>query len=275
MRFNSIPILLLAAAGISAQSAPSRPIVPDLNGRSVTLVTPDFSDASAAFAADGSTLVVNVVVDPSGTPMSAVCSPTCHPAMKQAAENAAMESRFAPLIVRGRSIEYEGKLIYTIAIKTIDWFQFGTFMRSVLNFDNISVAPAAQILTSEFGLERARLSEIDNERDVNERIRKIAAEITHFRKRLAGRNLWLFNVGLATRNVTFWVLAGERINRKELRDALAQVGQVAETAPAEITKEFVEALREFSKFEFVDEMPERDLRQAISKLAGALRGYPR
>lgn len=275
MSVGSIAGIFLFASFCLAQSAPTRPAVPDINGRATLLIRPEFSDAMAAFAADSSTLVVKVVVDMTGTPISAVCSETCHPAMKVAAESAARESRFAPLVVRGQAVEYEGQLLYTIAIRKIDWFRFGTAMQSILNFDNISVGPAAQFLTSEFAAEKARLSSIDHEKNVDERIRKIAAEIDHFRKILSGKDRWIFNVALATRNVTFWTMAGERIDRDELRASLKQIGVVAESAPPETPKEFVAVLKEFSEFKFEADVSERDLRQEISKLGAKLKNYPR
>ncbi len=266
---------LFFAASCVAQNAPLRPAVPDINGRATLLVKPEHSDAVGAFAADSNTLAVKVVVDATGIPVTAVCSATCHPAMKQAAERAALASRFEPLIAGGRAVEYEGTLLYTIAIKAIDWFRFGTALQSVLNFDNISVGPVAQFLTPEFAVEKARLTEIDQEKNVDERIRKIGAEIDHFTKRLSGKDRWIFMVGLATRNVTFWTMAGERIDREALRRSLKQVGILADGAPTEISKEFVSSLREISEFKFGPEIGERELRQEITKLSAKLRSYPR
>lgn len=271
-----IGILMLVTAGIaSAQTEPARVAVPDINGRALTLFHPEFSDMAAAYAADGSTLLVKVVVDKFGTPTSATCSTSCHPKMKHAAEAAALESRFAPLIINGQATEYEGTLLYTIAFKRIEWYRFGVAMQSVLNFDNISVGPAAQFLTGEFAAEKSRLIEIDQVKDVNERIRRIQREIANVKGLLTGRDLWLFDVGLATRGVTFWMMVGGKVDRVELRRAIGRVGEFAKNAPADTPEDFLQGLRNMSSFEFDDAIPERDLRIAIQQLARGLANYPK
>lgn len=272
----AIGILMLFVVGVvNAQTNSEIPMVPDINGRAVTLFTPEFSDMAAAYAADGSTLIVRVVVDKFGVPVSAACSASCHPRMKEAAEAAARESRFAPLIVNGRASEYQGTLLYTIAFKRIEWYRFGVAMQSVLNFDNISVGPAAQFLTGEFAAEKSRLIEIDQVKDVNERIRRIQREIANVKGLLTGRDLWLFDVGLATREVTFWMMVGGKVDRDELRRAIGRVGEFAKNAPADTPEDFIQGLRNMSSFEFDDAMPERDLRVAIQQLARGLANYPK
>lgn len=251
-----------------------RPRVPDINGRATLIVKPEYTSA-AALDADSSTLPLKVVVDVNGNVISAQCSLDTPSSLKAATEAAAMASKFAPLILNGQAVEYEGILLYSIAIARVNWFRFGTALASAHNFDNISVAPVAAGLTNEYAEERARLNDIDNEKNVNERIKKIGAEIGHFKKKLKGKEQWIFSTAVAVRNATFWTMAGERINRTELQTALAKISTAVDSAPAEIPKEFVDALKEIAAYKIDPEIDERKLRQDIFKLQAKLDSPPR
>ena len=270
-----ITIVFLLAASVHGQEAKpkSRYKVPDINAMATLLVKPEF-DGVAAFDADGTTLVVKVAVDTEGNAISAQCSATCPASLKAAAEHAALNSKYAPLIVRGVAIEYEETLMYSVAYERMDWFNFGTAIESTHIFDNITLAPMAAQLTNRWADEKARLLAIDREKDINKRIAAIEQMIAHFKAQLKGKDNWLFSAGAAMRNVTFWLHTGP-IEKDELQAAITRIAAVADAAPPEVPKEFVTVLKEISEHKVNTELTDRELRQEIAKLASKLRNYPR
>jgi len=273
-----LALVLLISSTLCGQGAKERKrfSVPEFNGRATLLVKPVYTDSEAVLEADGKTLGLKVFVDTNGNVISATCSTACPAGLRNALERAAMESKFSPLIVGGELVSYEGLLLYSIAIERMDWYKFGTALESVHNFDNISAAPVAAQLTSQWGEEKARLLAIDSEKDVNVRIRTIAEIIDHFKKKLDVKAGWIFSSAVAVRNITFWLQTDSAIDRTALQEGFARISNVAKTAPAEIPKEFVDGLILVSEFKIDPEMSDRDLRKEIFKLSSStLRNYPR
>ena len=81
--------------------------------------------------------------------------------LKDAAELAAMTSKFKPLEINGRAVRYDGILLYSFVVNHVNWYGFGTALESTRQFDNISFGPAAQILSNDFAKEKARLVALD------------------------------------------------------------------------------------------------------------------
>ena len=133
--------------------------VPDINGRATLLVQPEIP-GDVSLKADGSTLIVKVVVDADGNVVSAKCSLDCPKAAAGPAEVAAMASKFRPLIIGGRAVKYDGTLMYTIAVQRVNWYRFGMALHSTYIFDNLSLGPVAAMLTSEFAEERSKLLQL-------------------------------------------------------------------------------------------------------------------
>lgn len=250
----------------------SRIVVPDLHLMATSLVKPVFSETAVAAGADGSGLVLRVIVDESGNVESAKCSMSCHPMLRDAAEFAAATSKFRPLIKDGQPVKYEGSLNYSFVVERVDWYRFGTFLESARQFDNISVGPAAEILSSRFPSEKAQLVALDAKGvDLETRWRVMREVETSLRDKIKGGDLWRFNLAMALRRITFWTIAGERIVRADLQKAIDQLPQYVAGAPEEIPNEMIDALLAVSKYRVPAELPERELRQAISNMTRNIR----
>ncbi len=250
----------------------SRIVVPDLHLMATSLVKPVFSETAVAAGADGSGLVLRVIVDESGNVESAKCSMSCHPMLRDAAEFAAATSKFRPLIKDGRPVKYEGSLNYSFVVERVDWYRFGTFLESARQFDNISVGPAAEILSSRFASEKAQLIALDAKGvDLETRWRVMREVETSLRDKIKCGDLWRFNLAMALRRITFWTMAGERIVRADLQKAIDQLPQYVAGAPEEIPNEMIDALLAVSKYRVPAELPERELRQAISNMTRNIR----
>jgi hypothetical protein len=260
-------------AGISAQTATPLPIAPDLNVRATALVKPDFPQTATAAAADGQAVNVLVVVDEAGNVISAKCSADCHPMLKDAAEIAAATSKFRPLLDKnGQAIKYQGTLLYTFVVDRVDWYRFGTAFESVRQFDNISVTPLAQILSTRYADERSRLLALDTKGTELETRWKVMREVeSSLKAKLKKGELWRFEIGMALRLVTFWTTAAEQTNRNELRAAIERLQDIIAAAPSDIPTTTIEALTKVSKYQVPDELPERELRQAIISMTRGIR----
>ena len=81
-----------------------------LNGRAVNLPTPAYPSAARALRASGR-VTVQVFVDESGN-VSSVKAVSGHPLLRQAAEAAARQSRFNPIIVNNQAVAATGVLVY-------------------------------------------------------------------------------------------------------------------------------------------------------------------
>lgn len=268
--------LLIFSYCISAQiAAPPAPriSVPDINARAIALVKPAFPETATAVGADGAALGLKVVVDESGNVISAICSVDCHPLLKEAAEIAAATSKFRPLIDRdGRAVQYDGILIYTFVVERVDWYRFGTALESTRQFDNISLGPVAQILSAPFATEKEKLLSLDAKGvELETRWKAIGEVETSLRGKLKGGDLWRFEIGMALRLVTFWTLAGELTNRADLQTAIDNLPKIVATAPSDIPASTIEALNTVAKYRVPADLPERDLRQAISNMTRSIR----
>jgi hypothetical protein len=279
MRSNFVIFALVTCLTVSTfAQRPAEPpqfSVPDINKRAISLVKPAVSDALLFGELDGRSIVVKVVVDSSGNVESAKATMEFSEEARSLAEQAAKESKFEPLLVNAKPERHTGMLQYAFAYEKMDWWGFGTMLASVHNFDNLSVAPVVEKLTVRWAEEKVRLAEVDTYRDVNERIKALGWTIGHFRSKLTGKDQWLFNAAIAVRNVTFWTLAQEGTNREELQAALLAIKPIVESAPPEIPREFVGALKRLSEYKVDPAMEEEQLRRGLMRLALDLRNYPR
>jgi len=129
---------LVGIVGIHAQAPTARVInVPGmLNGRALSFPKPEYPE-SARQAHLGGIVAVNVVIDESGTVISAVAEPNdqhevrdaygrkldpipVDPALREAAETAARLAIFAPLSVGGMPVRFKGKLLYNFVADKSD-----------------------------------------------------------------------------------------------------------------------------------------------------------
>lgn len=265
---QSLLALFYFAVFASAQTPipSSRIPVPDINGRAITLVKPAFPESAVTVGADGSTLFVKVVVNGNGDVISATCAVSCHPLLKDAAEYAALTSKFRPLMRDGIAIEYEGTLLYNYVIKRVDWFAFGSALESVRWFDNISFGPVAQILSADFEEEKKLLLSGDKPDTTFDARQQIITDTrTAIRAKLEKEPLWLFDVALALRRVTFWTNV-RLVDREQMQLSLSELKPYIASAPENTSPQMLEALDKLTKFKIPDDISDRDLKRAIMEI---------
>ena len=273
-KFALIGIIALSCLiAAEAQTAPlPRYQIPDLNGRATLLIKPELSAQDIFDGADGSTVVLRLIIDTEGNVTSASCPTTCSPAMKAAAEEAARQSKFKPLVVNGEAVPFFGSLLYTFAHGRVNWFAFGSSLKSAYLFDNISLGPPAAHLTTEFGEEKARLIALDRQGVTLEtRWSTVREVVKSLKEKLKPREAWLFDLGLTLRSVTFITVLAERTDRAELQKAFQALGPLAKAAPSEIPVELVDELKKLSTYTVSMEMPEQELRRAVREMTLKIR----
>jgi hypothetical protein len=263
----------LLTISTAAQPAP-KPLarVPDIYRMIISMVEPAFPETSAAAGADGMPVSVRVVIDESGSVLAANCSADCHPLLKDAAEMAARSSKYRPLMRDGQPVRYDGFLSYTYVVSRIDWARFGTSLESTRQFDNISLYPVAQMLSKTYSDEKSRLLALDTKGTELEMRWKVIREVEDsIRSKLKGRDLWRFETSMALRRVTFWAMAGERTNRVDLQKAISELPRFIDAAPEGVSAELIQQLTDVSKFKVSEEMPEKELREALMKMTRNIR----
>jgi hypothetical protein len=271
--FLSLASLLLSSLAVSGQmvNPTPLPLVPDLNARAITLVKPAFPETAVAVGVDGLAVSLRVIVDENGLVTSAKCS--CPPMLKDAAEVAAAMSKFKPLIIDGKAVTFEGILSYAFVMQRVRWAQFGSFLESARQFDNISFGPISQLLTDEYAKERSQLlslNGVDYEARQNG-IREVEGSI---RGKLKGLDLWRFEMAMALRRITFWTVAAERTDRPALRQAIEDLPKIISKAPDGVPAKLIEDLNAVAKYRVPADLGERELRQEITNLTRMIRLDP-
>jgi hypothetical protein len=244
--------------------------VPDINGRATLLVKPDLP-GNLMMDSDGITVTLKVVVDTSGNVISATCSLRCPENVKGLAESAAKESKFAPLVLNGKAVKYDGILAYTFAAQSVNWYGFGQAIQSVHTFDNLSVAPVAAFLTSAYAEEKSRLMGLDSKVDFETRISTIEDVIRLISSKLDEPDAWFFSLGMAMRRISSPFQSDRKLHRDELQSALTEIGKFAESAPSKVNGEVIKKLREIAAFKIAPEASNEELAQAILPLTSKIR----
>ncbi len=101
-----------AEATVNGEAKPKRAPISGgvLNGKAIVLPKPDYPAEAQAAGASG-TVVVQVTIDESGMVISARAI-SGHPALRQAATNAANQARFSPTSLMGEPVKVSGVITY-------------------------------------------------------------------------------------------------------------------------------------------------------------------
>jgi len=125
-------VVLVTIAGAFAQALPANSLINGgiLNGRAVTLPTPEYPE-SARQACIGGLVSVHVVIDESGMVISAIADPIdqhitdferpkLDPTLIEAAEYAARRATFKPFHLKGQPVKITGQLDYNFVADNSD-----------------------------------------------------------------------------------------------------------------------------------------------------------
>ncbi len=122
-------VLAFGLSTVSAQTAvPSKISGGVLNGKATSLPKPAYPAAARAVNASGA-VNVQVTIDEQGNVVSATAV-SGHPLLRQAAEQAAVEAKFNPMLLSGQPVSVTGVLVYNFVGETnsTDWTNKGVFL---------------------------------------------------------------------------------------------------------------------------------------------------
>lgn len=134
LRGMFLAALLLFTAAAYAQTEPAKSQLPKainggvLNGKAVSLPKPVYPVEAREEKAEG-VVAVDVIIDENGTVITAVSQPhdqrerknqdgtpaeprEIHPALRTAAETAALGARFSPTLLSGQPVQIRGRIVY-------------------------------------------------------------------------------------------------------------------------------------------------------------------
>lgn len=95
-----------------------------INGKAKSLAKPVYPAAAQAVNAEGA-VSVQVIVDEAGN-ISAANAVSGHPLLRQAAVDAALQSKFAPTVLSGQPVKVSGVVVYNfVAGANSSWFRVG------------------------------------------------------------------------------------------------------------------------------------------------------
>ena len=95
-----------------------------INGKAKSLAKPVYPSAAQAVNAEGA-VSVQVTIDEAGN-VSSANAVSGHPLLRQAAENAALQSKFAPTSLSGQPVKVSGIIVYNfVAGASPSWFRVG------------------------------------------------------------------------------------------------------------------------------------------------------
>ena len=118
--FILLTVVSVGLIDITAQEAPKPPMQIKsisggvLNGKATSLTKPQYPAAAKAVRASGA-VNVQVTIDENGDVVSA-SAVSGHPLLRQASEQAALASKFAPTLLQGQPVKVTGVIVYNFVM---------------------------------------------------------------------------------------------------------------------------------------------------------------
>lgn len=166
--FVSIFSLALSTVSAQQQQQQAQPEAPKtvsggvINGKALTLAKPEYPAAARAVNAEGA-VSVQVTIDETGGVVSA-SAVSGHPLLRQAAEQAALQSKFSPTQLAGSPVRVTGVVVYNfVGESSSSWFKIGYNLTNVQHASSLIFLNANAIAKSfqpDWTTERAQLERL-------------------------------------------------------------------------------------------------------------------
>lgn len=269
-------LILVSSFGLSiasAQTTASKPKTVSagiVNGKAESLPKPEYPAAAQAVKASGE-VKVQILIDETGNIVSAAAV-SGHPLLRQAAEQAARQSKFKPTLLSGQPVKVSGVIVYNfIAEKSneekveILGLSAGLFLLKNSSSDlerlgkNLETSdPAKEIMESypNFAKELAPLAKLQTATP-EKRPDLIDGVISAVGARLSAEDKWQFELG---RNFgeflapLFLAMDGERfdfskLDETSLRMSLGKIKNSFYSAPSDFPADVLDKLKELAEFD--------------------------
>jgi len=242
---GNMPRPFASVTSLSLSVSPKTISTGVINGKAVNLVKPPYPAAAKAVRASGA-VNIQVIIDESGNVISATAV-SGHPLLRAAAEEAARNSKFAPMMMSGQAVKVTGVIVYNFVDAQNSAETSVGEMRVDEKISEVKEATLSpEMIAEQERLEKERLAEqarlekerltAEQQKEQEAKYRQVLAEKLHF---------WVFAVFERLQKGQFGPAENEA---KFIREGFADV-EIRLTAK---TPEVVEKLKN-AGFEIVSE----------------------
>lgn len=270
-----ISFFFLLSNTVSAQKDVKQITKGVINGAAVTLVKPAYPAAAQAIKASGE-VKIQVTIDEEGNIISAQTI-SGHPLLRQAAEQAAWQSKFKPTTLEGRPVKVTGIIVYNFVVepppvneleKDNNIFALGFFLSFLSEADSeilkemgdeqeldLIVKDMKNDIPEELSFDKELLTKLADGKG-SER-QQAAAELNNsFKKHFSVSGLREFEVGQAMGVIIVQVykkvlfLSGKNFQSNDaiLRENLSKLNNTVNSGSLKITPSILNQLKEVGKF---------------------------
>ncbi len=272
MRGNFLFILILVLSfgvlNISAQTPKPKTINGGvINGKALTLPKPEYPSAAQAVRASGA-VNVQVTIDENGSVISASAT-SGHPLLRQAAEQAALQSTFKPTLLSGQPVKVTGVIIYNFVPSKIEssneeklmMMGLGAFLSisNIIPNDEWETPKKEDFVdTPQIAEELAPLTLITKETGKEKRGETIDKVIIALDNKLTGDDAWQFKFGKEFGALMLDLkmsggTADHTIDETAVKMRLVRMKDLISSAPADFPQDILGKFKEIVTFA---DMPE-------------------
>lgn len=276
MQIKLILLLFLAfsAVSIQAQKTPTKPISGGIiNGKAISLPKPEYPPAAQALKASGE-VKIQVIIDESGSVIEAKAI-SGHPLLRQAAEQAALQAKFAPTTLKGQPAKVSGVIVYNYLLpsdpdleeKKYIW-TIGFFLSFLQDMEpNLLKEIGEEKELDEILLDLGKdiPDELDSEKELFQKLaaskgverQRAAAELNNsLKKYFSGAELTDYEIGQTIGIIIVQVmkkgfsLSGGNFQMNEviLKDNLTKLKELIKTSSSNIPPESLKQFKELASF---------------------------
>jgi TonB family protein len=241
-----------------------------LNGKATSLPKPVYPQAAQAVRASGE-VKIQVMVDENGDVISASAF-SGHPLLRQSAEQAARLAKFAPTVMGGKTIRMQGVLIYNFVLP-VNWRYVGVILGDAEAEieDEIKLGRVVGELGNLFPDESKAIKIVVENFDRDEEAGRyqtaaIIQVINSLQAKISvqAEDVWHFELGL-----TIGRLNASSFEDSILRESLSKFKQLSDTAPENINKDTLAALRSLGEMAGKNVYTRRD-KKTVKELVSEL-----
>jgi TonB family protein len=225
-----------------------------LNGKALNLAKPEYPSIGKHARIYG-TVTVSVLIDEEGNVESAKVI-SGHPLLRYASAQAALQSKFEPLILSECPVKVSGAIIYNFLPKTWNWLEVGYALGNNYGWGYYSLDKVKSLLPYGYEDEKQLLQLFEN--DFANRDGVVQTVIRSIESKLNNKNRWLFSVGLT--------LAAVSQARLEMRQSAQNLNLLIQNVPDNISEKLLSDLRRIVRLHEQNPFPAEKFWSAFRKI---------
>lgn len=261
--FTLALILSFGLSGVFAQTAKPKSISAGIiNGKATSLPKPEYPAAAQAVKAEGA-VNVQVTIDENGNVISA-SAVSGHPLLRQAAEQAARQSKFSPTLLSGQPVRVTGVIVYNfVAPQSISGNEKRLLMMGLGVFLTIGdlipndewEAPEKEDLQEvpQIAEEMLPLTSITKTTSKEKRDEIIKQVVVSLDSKLSGADAWQFEFGKNFGGILLDLQKSKTntnnsIDESAVKTKLLNMKNAIYTAPPDFPQDVLDKFKELVKF---------------------------